>query len=225
MTRDTYQRQLRGLRQSVIELGVKVHRQLELGLQALLQHDLALADKLDAYDDAIDQQSLELEKLCLQLLALQQPVATDLRLITSSFKIATDLERVADLAVNLGEYARDCERIEVISPADIEQAGGLAADMLAQAMQAYEHKDEALAIDVIQRDRELDLACWGIMRGFIKQLVAREMQSHTEEQVERITSQALTVLLSMRDLERIGDHAVNTAARVVYIASGSHQYI
>lgn len=225
MTRDIYQRQLRSLRESVIELGVKVHRQLEQGLQALLRHDLALADKLDAYDDVIDQQSLELEKLCLQLLALQQPVATDLRLITSSFKIATDLERVADLAVNLGEYARDSERIEVIPPADIERAGGLAADMLAQAMQAYEHKDEARAIDVIKQDRELDLACWGVMRGFLKQLVVREMQSRTEDQAERIAAQALTVLLSMRDLERIGDHAVNTAARVVYIVSGSHQYI
>lgn len=225
MTRDIYQKQLRALRASVIELGVKVHRQLELGLQALLRHDLALAKKLDEYDDVIDQQSLELEKLCLQLLALQQPVATDLRLITSSFKIATDLERVADLAVNLGEYARDCERIEVIPPGEIEKAGAFAAGMLAQAMQAYERKDEPLAIDVIQRDRELDLACWGVMRGFIKQLVVREMESRTEDQVEGITSQALTVLLSMRDLERIGDHAVNTAARVIYIVNGSHQYI
>ena len=110
MVRETYQRQLRGLREGVIELSVKVYRQLEQGLEALVNGDLALADKLDAYDDAIDRQALELEKLCVQLLALQQPVAVDLRLITASYKIATDLERVGDLAVNLAARVVDMVR-------------------------------------------------------------------------------------------------------------------
>lgn len=225
MVRETYQKQLRGLREGVIELSVKVYRQLEQGLEALLEGDLELADKLDQYDDAIDRQSLELEKLCVELLALQQPVAVDLRLITSSYKIATDLERVGDLAVNLGEYARDAQKIEIISADKLKAAGDIALEMFAETMQAYEQKDEERAKAVIQRDNELDTACWGVIRGFIKQLMVTQMAEQNEAAAEHNASQALTVLLSMRDLERVGDHAVNIAARVVYLISGSHQYI
>ncbi len=223
--RESYQKQLRELREGVIELGVKVHHQLEQGLEALVNVDHALADRLDDYDDAIDEQSLDLEKRCVQLLALQQPVAVDLRLITASYKIATDLERVADLAVNLGEYGRDSEQLELVTPDEIRAAGALAGEMLAQSVQAYEHKDLERAEAVIKRDRELDQACWGLIRGFVKGMVSSEREAHDEETAERIASQSLTVMLSMRDLERVGDHAVNMAARVVYMVSGSHEYI
>lgn len=225
MVRESYQKQLRTLREGVIELSVKVYRQLEQGLEALLEGDLVLADKLDRYDDAIDRQSLALEKLCVELLALQQPVAVDLRLITSSYKIATDLERVGDLAVNLGEYARDSQKIEIISADKLKDAGEIALEMFAETMQAYEQKDLTRAEAVIQRDHELDGACWGVIRGFIKQLMLTQMEKHSEGVAEHNASQALTVLLSMRDLERVGDHAVNIAARVVYLINGSHQYI
>ena len=225
MVRESYQKQLRTLREGVIELSVKVYRQLEQGLEALLEGDLVLADKLDRYDDAIDRQSLALEKLCVELLALQQPVAVDLRLITSSYKIATDLERVGDLAVNLGEYARDSQKIEIISADKLKAAGEIALEMFAETMQAYEQKDLTRAEAVIQRDQELDGACWGVIRGFIKQLMLTQMEAQSESVAEHNASQALTVLLSMRDLERVGDHAVNIAARVVYLISGSHQYI
>jgi len=225
MVRESYQKQLRNLREGIIELSVKVYRQLEQGLEALLEGDLVLADKLDRYDDAIDRQSLALEKLCVELLALQQPVAVDLRLITSSYKIATDLERVGDLAVNLGEYARDSQKIEIISADKLKAAGEIALEMFAETMQAYEQKDLTRAEAVIQRDQELDGACWGVIRGFIKQLMLTQMEAQSESVAEHNASQALTVLLSMRDLERVGDHAVNIAARVVYLISGSHQYI
>lgn len=225
MVRETYQKQLRDLREGVIELSVKVYRQMEQGLDALVNGDLALADKLDAYDDAIDRQSLELEKLCVQLLALQQPVAVDLRLITASYKIATDLERVGDLAVNLGEYARDSQRLEMVPASQLRAAGDIALAMFSETMQAYEHKDLKRAEAVVQRDSELDRECWRIIRAFIKQLMFSQLKEHGEAEAEQNASQALTVLLSMRDLERIGDHAVNIAARVVYLVSGSHQYI
>jgi len=225
MVREQYQKELRNLREGIIELGVKVHRQLEQGLKALLEGDLALADKLDQYDEAIDQQSLALEKLCVELLALQQPVAVDLRLITSSYKIATDLERVADLAVNLGEYARDSQKLQIVSVDEVKKAGDIALEMLADTMQAYEHKDMERAKAVIKRDTSLDTACWRIIRGFIKQLMLTQMAEQNEQQAEENSSQALTILLSMRDLERVGDHAVNIAARVIYLVSGSHKYI
>lgn len=225
MVREQYQKQLHNLREGTIELGVKVHRQLEQGLHALLEGDLELANKLDTYDESIDQQSLALEKLCVELLALQQPVAVDLRLITCSYKMATDLERVADLAVNLGEYARDSQKLEMISTDEVKHAGDIALEMLAETMQAYEQKDMDRAEAVIKRDSALDTACWGIIRGFIKQLMQTQMADQNEQQAEDNSSQALTILLSMRDLERVGDHAANIAARVVYLVSGSHKYI
>lgn len=190
-----------------------------------MQGDLSLANRLDRYDDAIDREALELEQCCVRLLALQQPVAVDLRLITSSYKIATDLERVGDLAVNLGEYARDSQTLEIIPPTKIERAGELALGMWAETMQAYEQRSLERATRVIHQDQELDLACWGVIREFIKRLMHTQMRSNSEAEAEGNASQALTVLLSMRDLERAGDHAVNVAARVVYMVNGSNRYL
>lgn len=223
MARETYQRTLEALHDSVVELGRKVLAQLGQGLEALVRNDRALAAQLNAADDVIDDETLRIEKECVDLVALQQPVAGDMRLITASFKIVTDLERIADLAVNLGDYSGTAETLDMVSPEIIDAIGRLDAEMLAAAMRAYAERDAAAAEAVIRRDQDVDDLTWGTIRGFVKQLYLSERQSHDEAEAERIAAQALPILLSMRDLERVADHAANVAKRVVYLVTGRHE--
>jgi len=225
MAREAYQRMLDGLHASVVELGGQVRRQLDDGLDALVRHDCAKAGRLNAADDVIDDETLRIEKACVDLISLQQPVAGDMRLITASFKIVTDLERIADLAVNLGDYCCAAETLDLVPPETIEAVGRLGIEMLAEAVRAYAEHDPARAERVIERDRDLDDMTWGTIRAFIKRLYLSERESHDDAEAERISSQALPVLLSMRDLERVGDHAENIAARVVYIATGRRDHL
>jgi phosphate transport system protein len=225
MAREAYQRMLDGLHASVVELADQVRRQLEDGLDALVRHDCAKAGRLNADDDVIDAETLRIEKACVDLLSLQQPVAGDMRLITASFKVVTDLERIGDLAVNLGDYCCAAETLDLVPPETIEAVGRLALEMLGEANRAYAEGDAERAERVIARDRDLDEMTWGTIRAFLKRLYLTERESHDESEAERISSQALPVLLSMRDLERVGDHAENIAARVVYIATGSRRYL
>lgn len=225
MAREAYRRTLDGLHASVVELGDQVRRQLEDGLDALVRHDCARAGSLNADDDVIDAETLRIEKVCVDLLSLQQPVAGDVRLITASFKVVTDLERIGDLAVNLGDYCCAAEALDLVPPETIEAVGRLALEMLGEATRAYAEGDTERAERVIERDRDLDEMTWGTIRAFLKHLYLSARESHDEAEAERISSQALPVLLSMRDLERVGDHAENIAARVVYIATGSRRYL
>jgi len=208
-----------------VELGEQVRRQLEEGLDALVHHDCAKAGRLNAADDVIDNETLRIEKACVDLISLQQPVAGDLRLITASYKIVTDLERIADLAVNLGDYCCAAESLDLVPPETIEATGRLSAEMVEEAVRAYAERDPARAEAVVRRDRDLDDMTWGTIRDFVKRLYLSEREGHDDSEAERISSQAMPILLSMRDLERVGDHAENIAARVVYIATGSRKYL
>lgn len=225
MAREAYRRMLDELHASVVALGDQVRRQLEDGLDALVRHDCDRAGRLNDDDDVIDAETLRIEKACVDLLSLQQPVAGDMRLITASFKVVTDLERIGDLAVNLGDYCCASEALDLVPPETIGAVGRLALEMLGEATRAYAEGDTERAERVIVRDRDMDEMTWGTIRAFLKHLYLSARESHDEAEAERISSQALPVLLSMRDLERVGDHAENIAARVVYIATGSRRYL
>jgi phosphate transport system protein len=225
MSREAYRQMLDGLHRRVVDLGRRVQDQLEQGLDSLVRHDCALAGRLHAADDLVDDETLRIEQDCVDLISLQQPVAGDTRLITASFKIVTDLERIADLAVNLGDYCCTAETLDLVPPETIDAVGKLGLEMLEAAMNAYAVKDPAAAEEVIRRDQDLDDLTWDTIRGFLKQLYLTEQQSHGEEEAERISSQALPILLSMRDLERVGDHAANVAGRVIYLATGSSEHL
>jgi phosphate transport system protein len=225
MAREAYQRMLDGLHASIVELGARVGAQLADGLDSLVRHDCAKAGRLNAADDVIDDETLRIEKACVDLVSLQQPVARDARLITVSFKIITDLERVGDLAVNLGDYCCAAEALDLVPPETIEAVGQLALEMLADSMRAFAENDPERAEQVIRRDHDLDAMTWGTIRAFVKRLYLSEQQVHDDAEAERISSQAMPILLSMRDLERVGDHAENIAGRVVYIVTGSRKHL
>jgi len=214
MSRSEYREQLAWLNTEVVLLAELVVDRYDDALRAAATGDRWLADEVVDGDSEINERYLELEAQCTDLIALQQPVASDLRLVTASFKIITDLERIADLATNLADRTRAGQ--EGINPAvDIESLGGDAAAMVKAAIEAYEAADPEACRAVAERDDDLDAACDGATRRIIRSLLA-------ETDVDRVAARtaASRGLLTVRDIERVGDHAVNIAARGLYMIDG-----
>ncbi len=223
MVRESYKQQLERLTQSVREMGEKVLEGLDLGLKALREHDRALAESLDAWDDQVDELNIAIEKECLDLLALQQPVAIDLRLITSVFKIITDLERAADLAVNVGQYGMDVGVFVLLPKEELTALGESARAMLRDAVDAFVTKDIERAAEIIQRDEKLDGQCWQLRRKVLAKLLELAREAHSPQEAKDFVDDVIPVLWSIRDLERVGDHAVNIAERTIYMVTGQKE--
>ena len=212
MARNDYQRQLDALRGDVLAMGELVVSAYDDALAALESKDETLAAEIVDGDDVINDRYLGLESDCIDLFALQQPVAGDLRFVASSFKIITDLERVADLATNLAEYAVAAER-ERYPEVDIRHVGERARSMLVDALAAYDDGDAAAAREVAARDDEIDRLCETAAETVVEDLLRTEYGDDTGT----ILADARRLLLTIRDLERVGDHAVNVCARIVYM--------
>ncbi len=220
MVRESYKQQLERLTQSVREMGVKVVEGLDLGLKALREHDRVLAESLDAWDDQVDGLNLSIEKECMDLLALQQPVAIDLRLITSVFKIITDLERAADLAVNVGQYGMDVGVFVLVSKEELTALGEFAREMLRDAVDVFIGKDVERAQELIRRDEQMDQRCWNLRRKVLARLLELAREAHSPKEAKEFVDDVIPVLWSIRDLERVGDHAVNISERTIYMVTG-----
>ena len=246
MPRESFQNQLDALREDVVGMGDHVLAQLDDALTALETADADLASDVVDGDAAVNERYLDLEARCVDLFALQQPVASDLRFVAAAFKICTDLERVGDLATNLGQYALaagDADRpllaataaasgdLETASldaaPASVIEIGRDAQAMLGDALRAFETEDADACLEIAQRDDELDVLCQHAGEDVVRQLLATGSDlegpgttddAATEWDVEHALDDVSRVLLTIRDLERIGDHAVNVAGRTYYAA-------
>ncbi len=222
MTRTAYQNTLAELRQRLIDLGDLVGKRLDQGIKALVRHDQATGTIVQQGDDDVDRAYATIEKICIDVLTLQQPVAGDVRLVTAALRMASDLERIGDLAVNLADYATDSEALSMVDPARIEQVGRVSSAMLVDAMRAFADGNVFLATAVVRRDDELDELAWSTTKQFLEALHHAGRRAWDDATAKRHAEEALPILLSMRDLERVGDHAVNIARRVVYIVTGDY---
>ncbi len=227
MPRQEYQSQLEGLREDVLYMSEVVLERLRLGLDALESKDEELARDVIEGDDEVNELYLELEQDCIDLLALQQPVASDLRFIAATFKIITDLERVADLATNLGGYTEDANK-DVFPDVDVQTIGEAVAQMVEDAMVAYAEEDPEACHAVAERDDDIDTLCREaselVVRDLIESEIATEV-SPDEAEVENLMGDVSRLLLTVRDLERVGDHAVNIAARTLYMVENDDSLI
>ncbi|MFB6102110.1 MAG: phosphate signaling complex protein PhoU [Haloplanus sp.] len=216
MTRDDYQQSLADLRTDILGMGELVGSRLDRALAALATVDEGSARAVIGTDDEINQRYLDLESECIQLLARQQPVAGDLRFVAASFKILTDLERVADLAANLAQYtlAANRKRFEEV---DLSAIGDLASEMFDDALTAYRTDDAERCREIAARDDTLDSLCQNASERVVRELIERENAAADSWRVERLLDDVSRLLLTVRDLERIGDHAVNIAARTLYM--------
>jgi phosphate transport system protein len=217
MPRESYQEQLADLREDVLFMSEVVLERLRTGLDALEAKDEELAREVIEGDEEVNEMYLELEGDCIDLLALQQPVAGDLRFVAASFKILTDLERVGDLATNLGDYTIDA-RHDRFADVDVQSIGQAVAEMLEEAMTAYAEDDVETCLAVAERDDEVDAMCERATDAVVRELIETELDRETsDEDVEGPIQDVSRLLLTVRDLERVGDHAVNAAARTLYM--------
>ena len=198
------------LKTRLLEMGGVAEERLQLAVRGLVERDLKPLEKVLTGDGDINQLHIEIDDRCFKLLALQQPMAADLRAIVGAVKINTDVERVGDLAVNIAEAAvRYLQHPPVKELIDIPRMALIAQEMLRDALDAYVRRDVGLAQRVLTRDDELDL---------LKSLVFRELLGYMLKDQTTIKASIDLILIS-RHLERIGDHATNLAEDVIFMVS------
>jgi phosphate transport system protein len=198
------------LKSRLLEMGGLAEERVRRAVHGLAERDTEEIDLVLAGDEPINRLHIEIDDRSFRLLALQQPVAADLRAIVAAVKINTDLERVGDLAVNIAEAAR---RYTMHPPVkkliDIPRMAEIAQVMLRDALDAYVRRDTALAQQVLDEDDELDA---------LKTQVFRELLTYMLQDPATIEP-ALDLILISRHLERIGDHATNVAEDVIFMVS------
>jgi phosphate transport system protein len=184
---------------------------LGLAVDALLERDADKARQVIANDRAIDNMEMEVEEQCINLLALQQPMARDLRMLTSALKIANDLERVGDHAVNIAQSAERLAEARAIAPEpEIVEMARLSREMLSDALEAFIRGDAQGGRDVCLRDDKVDA---------LHRSVFRILLTHMMEDPHTIST-GMELFLVSRNLERVADLATNIAEGVVFLVEG-----
>lgn len=203
--------ELEKIRQTLLRMGGLVERMIGEAMQALVERDVVRAQAVIATDDEVDEVEKELDELCQRFIALQQPAAVDLRFLVATMKIATDLERMGDSAVNVAQAAEVLNREPPLKPyIDLPRLARIAQEMVRDALDSFVQRDTAAALDVCHRDDEVD--------SLYKQLF-RELLTYMMEDARNIT-RALHLLLVARNFERVADHATNVAEDVIFYVEG-----
>jgi phosphate transport system protein len=205
-----FQEELEALQGRLLEMGGLAEERVRAAVAGLVARDVVAIDRILHGDEPINQLHIEVDNRCFRLLALYQPMATDLRAIVAAVKINTDLERVGDLAVNIAEAAkRYAGHAPVKKLIDIPQMGDIAQSMLRDALDSYVRRDTALAHQVLNEDDRLD----GLKTQVFRELLTYMLQDPAT------VEPALDLILISRHLERIGDHATNIAEDVIFMVS------
>jgi len=211
-TDKAFEQDLRDLREKLLAMGAKVEALIADSMRALTERDSALADYVTQADKDVNRLEVEIDELCRRILALRQPAASDLRLITTALKIVTDLERIGDLAVNIAERAKDLNQAPVLKPyMDTPRLAELAQQQVKKALDAFVSADPVKAEAVLKEDDHLDAL-------YLK--IFNELLSFMMEDSKNIR-RATALMFIAKHLERIGDHATNVAEMVVYMVRGT----
>jgi len=211
MERLHFQQELGLLKERLLAMGGLAEDRVRTAMQGLVDRDGDLIDEVLNGDMPVNELHIEIDELCLKLLALHSPMAADLRAVMAAIKINSDLERVGDMAVNIGEAARRYTAHPPVKKLiDIPRMATTAQTMLRDALDSYVRGDMQLAQHVLDEDDELDS---------LKTQVFRELLTYMLQDPTTIEP-ALDLILISRHLERIGDHATNVAEDVIFMVSG-----
>ncbi|MEP6590389.1 MAG: phosphate signaling complex protein PhoU [Gemmatimonadota bacterium] len=206
-----FHEQLSHVKVRLLTMSGEAEAALGLAVEALLERDLAKAKHVIANDRVIDSMEVEIEEQAINLLALQQPMARDLRMLTSALKIANDLERVGDHAVNIAESAERLAATRPITPEpEIVEMARLARAMLSDALEAFIRGDAAAGREVCLRDDKVDA---------LHRSVFRILLTHMMEDPHMIGA-GMELFLVSRNLERVADLATNIGEDVVFLVEG-----
>ncbi len=209
--KEHFSERLETLRRQLITMGAQAESQIAAAIEALVTGDAAKARAVIEGDKAIDQMEIRIDEGAVDLLATQQPVAGDLRLLVSALKINADLERIGDHAVNIAEAAERLSKTRPFKPwIDIPYMAEIARGMLQDSLDAFVRKDAALALAVCKRDDLLDEK---------NKSIIRELLTYMAENPSLITA-SLEIIGISRNLERVGDLATNIGEETIYIAQG-----
>ncbi len=211
--RNKFDRQLKRLNDELIEMGSLIERAIEMAVSALVTQDVKRANEAVAFDQEIDRQEREIESLCMKLLLQQQPVASDLRCISSALKMITDMERIGDQAADISELTIMMAGAPYIKKlTHISQMAKEITLMVMDSVEAFVKRDKELARSVIAHDDVVDQ-----LFAEIKQELIRLILEDPEK-----GDQAMDLMMVAKYFERIGDHATNIAEWVIYAITGKH---
>lgn len=211
MGRENFHRILDDTQQNVLRMGSLVEEAITRAVDALSQSDVAAADDILRGDDYIDDLNVLIETNCLNLLALQQPMASDLRTIAAMLDIIIDLERIGDHACDIAQITKNLANEPPLKPLiDIPLMAKKAREMLRESLDAFSHHDASIAHLVPQKDDEVD----NLYRSVFAELI--QFMAHDAKAIGRASNLILVALY----LERIADHATNICERVVYMVEG-----
>jgi phosphate transport system protein len=212
MTRIRFQQSLDDLKENLLVMAGLAEQAIQRAIEAYRVRDLSICDLVSRSELAINRLEREIDQSALDLLAMEQPMAIDLRFILSVIKINADLERVGDSAKSISDRVRNMEQMAVVDlPVDIPRMAALASEMVRKCLQAFIEADADLARSILSMDDAVD----AMNRGAYKSLTAvMSEQSH-------IAPQALNALMICRSLERVADHATNIAEDVIFWVQGA----
>jgi phosphate transport system protein len=211
LSREHFVQRILDVKNKVLRMGALVENIIDTAVTALTAQNLDLARKVYENDDEIDQLELEIEKECMMLIALQQPLAKDLRTIASVLKIITDLERMGDNAVNISKITLEIGKEPLIKPLiDIPRMADIAQEMIKMSLDAFINEDIALAEKAAGKDEEVDRLYETVINDIINIITEKKEQ----------TKQGTKLMFLGRYLERIADHSTNICERTIYMITG-----
>ena len=211
MVRENFTQKILNVKHKVLEMGALVEDTIATSMVALKTQDLDLARHVCEIDDEIDRLELEIEKECMMLLVLQQPLAKDLRTIASALKIITDLERMGDNAVNIAELTLQIGKDSIIKPlVDIPRMADITQEMIRLSLDAFVNEDIDLAKKTVEMDEEVDQLYETIIEDILNIITTKK----------EFTKQGTKLMFIGRYLERIADHSTNICERTIYMISG-----
>lgn len=203
-----FDQELEDLKMALLRMAGRAEEQVAQALQALTRREDARARKVEADDNALDDLQVEIDDRCIKLLALRQPAAKDLRFVMMATKIATDLERIGDLAVNIAQEAERLNREPPLKPlVDIPRMAEIAQGMIRDTLDAFVNGKPDTARQIIARDDEVDS---------LNRQIHRELTSFMIEDPHTVT-RALSLMTVAQNLERVGDHVTNVAEEIIFL--------
>jgi len=206
-----FDEELNRLNEKLLLMARLVEESVALAVKGLKERQEEFARDVIKREQDVNLMEIEIDELCMKLLALRQPVASDLRFITSAMKIAGDLERIGDLAVNIAEVSLELLKVPLLKPLiDIPRMAAVAQSMVKDSLNAFINRDEKLARAVCERDDEVDS---------LNDQIFRELLTYMISDPATI-NRAVGLILVGRHLERIADHATNIGEDVIYLVLG-----
>ena len=212
MTRIRFQKSLDDLKEQLLVMAGLAEQAIQRAIEAYRVRDLSICDLVSRSEIAINRLERDIDQASLDLLAMEQPMAIDLRFILSVIKINADLERVGDAAKSISDRVRSMEQMAVVDlPVDIPRMASLATEMVRKCLQSFIEGDAEMARGVLTMDDAVDAMNRAAYKSLTKVM---EEQSH-------LAPQALNALMISRNLERVADHATNIAEDVIFWVQGA----